>query len=463
MNNLQLNLLVDFVSTKKILILGLGREGKSTFFFLRKYFPHKRIVLADQNLNLRFQKPWNEVVDVDWILGDDYLKSIENAELVFKSPGISLKDIEIPTKIDISSQTDLFLKLFGNQTIGVTGTKGKSTTASLLFHLLQKMNLQTFLVGNIGLPALEMEAQITNQSWIVYEMSSHQLEFVNHSPHWSVLLNLHQEHLDHYRSYLHYRNAKWNIASHQLQTDFLVACGDESQVLEDMENQRITSQVMKYGFDTSNDLYWQPDGNLYFQKIWIGKFDFEEIKLKGLHNYSNILNALLLAKVKFGLDFKSAFELLKDFNPLAHRMEYVGEIAGRKFYNDSISTIPESCIRALQSIPNTSVLILGGMDRGINYDSLIRFLLNYKPLTILLLGEVGRKLLLELSSQQYLGMLLPVPNFEAAIPLCLEYCNEGEVCLLSPAASSYDQFKNFEDRGNQFKQQIENHSDFLPK
>ena len=181
------------------MILGFGREGRSTLAFLQKYLPEAVVAVADKN-------PMEGVAHS----GEDYLQSVYDYDIVIKTPGISLKDFD-PRGIEITSQTDLFLSQFHHQTIGITGTKGKSTTTSLIHHLLKSSGHDAILTGNIGIPCFDIMEQIHENSIVVYELSAHQLEYVHNSPRVGVLLNVFEEHLDHFGTFERYKHAKFNL------------------------------------------------------------------------------------------------------------------------------------------------------------------------------------------------------------------------------------------------------------
>ncbi len=442
-----------FINNRSALILGLGREGRSTYSFLREMFVDMKIAIADTNIQIEGDEIFIGDSNITFILGDDYLSRIQEFELVFKSPGISLKDYLMPAHQYISSQTDLFLHLFSEQTIGVTGTKGKSTTVSLLKHVLDDFFDDVQLIGNIGIPALEIANRVEENTKVVFEMSSHQLEFVSSSPKIAILLNLYQEHLDHYSDYNSYRFAKWNIVKQQSLQDCFISCIDENQILKDIECQVIKSVQLKYGFNNKANCFLEDDSNILYLNSQKYYFNISEFALLGKHNLYNAM-AVLLACNYLKLPIEKVIDRMITFQSLPHRLEFVGKVNGIRFYNDSISTIPQATIKALESVENVGTIILGGFDRGIDYAELVGFLINYKPLNIVLLGEVGSKLDLLLSEKNYKGEYFRLSSLKEAVNKAFELTPRNAACLLSPAASSYDSFKNFEERGNYFKELV---------
>ena len=442
----------DFIGTKSIAILGFGREGQSTYKFLRSYFPQKSLCIADANETISEHGLLKCDDNISFELGEEFLLNIRDYDLVFKSPGISFKNYERPHNQIISSQTDLFLHLFSNQTIGVSGTKGKSTTVSMLQFVLKEMGKDVLLIGNIGIPALDVVYKIKEKSIIVYELSSHQLEFVHNSPHISILLNLYQEHLDHYNSYLDYRNAKWNIVKYQSDNDYFIFCADEPQLIDDLNSKAVFSNKLSYSLHDDADIVFK-NNILKLNNNSIIKFDRSKLKLLGSHNVYNLMAVILVAE-SLKLDIEQLMSSVYSFNGLEHRLEFVDKKQGVKFYNDSIATIPQACIKAIESVDDVDTLILGGFDRGIDYSPLIVYLYAFRPLNLILIGAVGERIATELHIGNYKGVLIQVDSYEQVVAKAIEYTDKGKSCLLSPAASSYDMFKNFEERGNKFKQLV---------
>ena len=411
---------------KSILIAGFGREGKSTLNFLSKYLTHAVIGVADKNesalqgLDNKRYNPYS---------GDHYLDAASDYDIVIKTPGISVKDINIDHS-KISSQTDLFLEAFHSQTIGITGTKGKSTTSTLIYHLLKESGKDVILAGNIGIPIFDCISNINRRTIVVYELSAHQLQFINRSPHVGVLLNVFEEHLDHFGTFEKYKDAKINIMRYMDDNDIAVLNNKLSFTAELMQTRYVTFE--SYNFD-DYDLDW------------------DEMPLQGEHNKLNI-KAALCACYSFGVTIPELLPHLKTFKPLEHRQEYVGMFKGVKFYNDSISTIPQATVAALQTIKNVNFLLLGGFDRGIDYQPLIDFLKENPLQYVLLTGDAGNTIKGLLQTAGYEGNVYEYGDMQSAFDMIKKHSKEGDVCLLSPAAASYDRYKNFEERGKVFKE-----------
>ena len=227
-----LDKLLNFLEDKKILILGVGIEGKSTYDFLRRNFPEKQLYISDKKTNLLEKyAEFLEDINLELSMGENYLNGIEQYDLIIKTPGISFKNVNIAAfQNKITSQLQLLLEFVDVFTIGITGTKGKSTTSSLIYQILKEQNKKTFLLGNIGEPIFDKMEELEKDSVVVLELSSHALQYVKKSPNIAVLLNLYQEHLDFYSSFEEYANSKFNVTKFQKRGDFLIYNADNETI-----------------------------------------------------------------------------------------------------------------------------------------------------------------------------------------------------------------------------------------
>jgi len=441
----------------KILILGFGREGKSTYNHLRKSDPTRVLTIADKNPDIVFDDP-----NVVFKLGDDYMQNLDEYDVIIKSPGVSLKDFpDLLTDERITSQTDLFLQEFGKQIIGITGTKGKSTTTALVYHILKKQSDNVILVGNIGIPPLDLYEKIDENTKIVAELSSHQLQCSTASPHISVLLNIYQDHLDHYNSYEEYQQCKWNLTRYQKEDDFFIFDADHELVSELWEFAELTRKTYTFSASTPQKQgCYLADNWIYFNGEKF--YDCSESRyLKGDHNLLNIMAAINVCKI-CNIDDDTIHSGIADFKGLPHRLELVGTYNDITFYNDSISTIPEATIAAIKSLENVQTLILGGFDRGIDYLPLVDFLLENPVKNLIFVGDAGKrissifvtKILESPELQSHSADFFDAKNYDEVVDLAFKITAKNSVCLLSPAASSYDMFKNFEHRGDYYKNKI---------
>ncbi len=456
-----LDLIRTELENKKVLLLGFGREGQSSYRLIRRILPELPITIADANESVRENELLNGDNFVDFRLGEGYLVGLNAFGRILKSPGISLKDISFDLdSTSITSQTDLFLRRFRRQVIGVTGTKGKSTTATLIHHILRLAERDSLLMGNIGRPAFDVVDEIGTATNLVFELSSHQLEYISHSPHIAVLLNLYQEHLDAYRSFHDYQVAKMNIAKYQVPGDYFLFNNDDERIRQLISTMNIPGHFLPFSFHTvsaegccvQNGQIVYSSGGQTEEILDLRK----KIKLKGDHNLLNIMAAIGVCK-QLGIDRGIISEGISSFRGLEHRIEYVGEYNGIYFYNDSIATIPEACMEAVKALGNVDTLILGGFDRGIDYSGLAKFLSASTVRNLILTGEAGRRILHEIRDIKNPGQtLFLLSRFDEFLEVVLNVTKQGSICLLSPAAASYDEFQNFEVRGQRFKDLVRN-------
>lgn len=432
----------EFFRGKKILILGFGREGKSTYGFLRQILPEQTLYIADRRENLVDDDELKRDTKVVCQGGENYLDDLVQYEIIMKSPGISFKNVDIDRlKGRIWSQLEVLLKFFEGKTVGVTGTKGKSTTSSLIFQILQDQNIPSMLLGNIGVPVFDMIDEMKSEMILVLEMSSHQLEFMDVSPHIAVLLNVFPEHLDHYRSFEEYRKAKCNIFRYQ-DVDDVVLFGDEVRglVVNAPGQKRGVGEESDDAVRRVKDEVWIDDTVVYDAK--------SERKLKGEYNLHNIMFALGVTKV-LGLDMSQAARSVNEFETLKHRLEFVGEYDGIKYYDNSIGTVPAATMAAVEALGDVDTLILGGMDRGLDYVEFEEALRKSKIRNVICMPETGWKIAEGLG-----GRARKVETMEQAVRLAKTSTRVGRSCLLSPAAASYGHFKNFEEKGDLFQELV---------
>jgi len=415
---------------KNVVILGFGREGKSSLKALEKYAECRSIVIADLN-EVESEYPV--------ISGGNYQKELDRFDVIIKSPGIVLEDESILPKV--TSQAELFLEAMRDDVIGVTGTKGKSTTSTLLYHIL-KSRYNAVMMGNIGIPAFDAAERSGDGEIFVFEMSSHQLEYTKVSPKRAVYINLYPEHLDHYGTFEKYRHAKENIYRYQKAGDILWC--DKSLVPNECRADIISVSTS----DMSADVYINGReisshmGNIFIKE--------DDTVLVGNHNVHNIGIVYDICR-RYGLSDEEFLRELKTYKPLPHRLEYIGEKDGIKYYDDSISTICETAIQALTSLENVGSILIGGMDRGIDYTPLCEFLKRNPPDNIILMYDTGKRIY-DMLKGSIKERLILTENLEEAVSAAKEHTEKGRICLLSPAAASYGFFKNFEERGEKFRE-----------
>ncbi|MEI7724448.1 MAG: UDP-N-acetylmuramoyl-L-alanine--D-glutamate ligase [Bacteroidota bacterium] len=453
-----INLIRERFADKSIVLLGFGREGQSTYRLLRRIFPDKQLCIADLSEGVRENPLVIHDHEIHFLTGPDYISHLMDYDVIFRSPGIPVWKLSLTVQKKITSQTELFLECYSKQVIGVTGTKGKSTTSSLIHHILKTAGKDTLLAGNIGNPVFHLIDIITPETTIVLELSSHQLEYLKVAPHISVLLNFFQEHLDAYESYEAYQMAKVNITKYQQPSDFFVYNSDDPQVCKLIE----PYLKNRHGYPFSVLRQPQPggfirDGFLCFadekQVVPVWKIHQDRF-LRGEHNLKNILAAMNVAMI-CGIETEMIEDGIATFKGLEHRLEYVGEFGRIHFYNDSIATIPEACMEAIKAVPNVDTLVAGGFDRGIDYTGLAEFLSQSAVRNFILIGAAGKRIMEQLALLDHPGkQLFFINRFDDFKSIAFAETRPGYACLLSPAAASYDEFKNFEERGKRYRELV---------
>ena len=421
----------------KILILGFGQEGKDVFLFLRQLWPDKVLAIADKlnfnELDKRSQKLLKKDKKLKLHLGSDYLKALKKYEIIIKSPGISHLIIKpfLTKKQKITSATDIFFENFKGTIIGVTGTKGKGTTSSMIYQILKTAHFNVQLAGNIGKPVLNLLLLKKPPAILVYELSSHQLFYLKKSPHIAVFLNLYPEHLDYYKNFQEYARAKAKIALYQTKDDYLI-------------------------YNIKNKLI----------KDLVKKSKAKKIPIRGDGYELNQLAAQKVGEI-FNVSKQKIKQAIKNFHRLPHRLELVGRFKGITFYNDALATIPEATIAALDFLGDrVETIILGGYDRGIDFKKLAQRILKSKIKNLILLPTTGEKIWQALIKEKpsivrqkkisYFLIPLDQKNkiMKQAVQLAYQYTKKGKICLLSPASASFGVFKNYQERGNLFKKYV---------
>lgn len=385
-----------------------------------------------------------------YFIGESYLDNLVGFDIIFRSPSC------LPTKSElvkakengsiITSEVMEVLKLTPSLTIGITGSDGKTTTTTLINEILKSNGYNTFLGGNIGTPLFTKIKDMKKEDIVILELSSFQLMDMNVSPNIAVVTNIAENHLDIHKDFNEYIDAKKNIFKYQDNNSILVVNADN-----DIVNKFVSKGETRYFSRSKKTNYFYTDGVdiFYKDKKILNKYD---IKLRGIHNLENICSAL--TAIIDLIDLDKSISAIKEFNGVEHRLEFVREIDGVKWYNDSVSSSPTRTIAGLNSYDEDIVLIAGGYDKHLDYTPLAKPILD-KVSKLILLGDTKEKIYNAVTNlNKEIGKDIEIykcDSLEEVVNTAKKVSKSGEVVLFSPASASFDMFKNFADRGIKFK------------
>jgi len=405
---------LEELSNKKILVVGLGIEGAATVRFLRRYVPTATVKTTDQKD------------------GSDYLDNQTHYDLAIKSPGVPSDVIHIP----YTTATNIFFANTKGMVIGVTGTKGKSTTSSLIYDILKTAKKHVHLCGNIGRPLLdELRVGQDNHDIYVVELSSYQLDDIRFSPHISVFINIFPEHMNYHGSLNNYIEAKKHIIQFATNRDYFVYNQAYPQLVTCASKSEATSVP-------------------FIQKL---PFPDSEIPLLGAHNRDNVRAAVTVGTI---LDIPTEMMRIavKHFKPLPHRLQNIGIHKGITFYDDAISTTPESTIVAIECLKPIGTILVGGLDRGYDFNTLVDVIIRHGIKNVIYFPDTGNKIAALLKEKSQATALFPAENMDRAVKLSFQHTPTNTICLLSCASPSYSLWKNFEQKGDLFQQLIKQYA-----
>ncbi len=429
-------------------MLGLAKSGVTAASLLHK---------LDAFVTVNDQKPLSENPAAQGLLQEG-IKVItgshpielmdEGFQYVIKNPGIPYTNPLIQKALEkgipVLTEVELAYLISEADMIGITGTNGKTTTTTLLFEMLADGGQNPLIAGNIGTVASEVAQEAGPHNKMVVELSSFQLMGIEEfKPHIAIITNLYEAHLDYHGSLHDYWQAKVNITKNQTEDDFLIINDDQTHLIQAVAHTK--AQVVP--FSTTKEVLdgaYIKEEAIYFKDEFIVSLD--DIVLPGAHNLENILSAVAACKL-YDVPNESIRKILSVFAGVKHRTQFVKEVEGRKFYNDSKATNSLATKSALNAFAGPTILLAGGLDRGNDFDDLIPYMKNVT--TLIVFGETAQKLE-ETGRKAGIESIITVDNVEKAVPVAYEHSRPGDVILLSPACASWDQYRTFEERGDMF-------------
>lgn len=443
-------------SNKKILVLGLAKSGFAVAKLLNKM--NSDVTVVDSN-PLEGNKEAKELMDQGFkvITGSNDASLVdESFDYVVKNPGIFYSNELIQhaeeLNIPVITEPEIAYSFSDAHMVGVTGTNGKTTVTTLIKLMLEHSPKfkNSFYAGNIGIPISEVIQKASKDDVVVTELSSFQLEgTIDLHPHVAVLNNIYSTHLDFHKTRANYIKAKMHITKNQTKDDYFIVNWNEEewrQLAKDSKAQIVPfsdNQVLDHGAYVKNN-------EIYYDKEFV--LNIEAIKIPGEHNVQNALAAINVAKL-FDVKNEDIINILTSFKGVKHRIQFVDEFNGRRFYNDSKATNIEATTVALEAFGDKPLtLIAGGLDRGNGFDELVEPLKKVK--NIILYGETADKMV-DAAQKANITNIIKVSNLAEAVPEAYRQSDKGDVVLLSPAAASWDQFDTFEQRGDQFIEEVE--------
>ena len=453
----------NYIKYKKVAIIGLGISNIPLIDYL--YNLGSDVVIFNNKPVDELEK---DVLDkiyeykLKFYFGENYLSKLNGFDIIFRSPSCRPDLPEIEKEVErgaiLTSEIELVLEMCPGRTIGITGSDGKSTTATLIYEMLKEQDLNCYLGGNIGTPLFTKIKEMKPEDYIVLELSSFQLMTMTVSPDIAVITNISPNHLDVHKSYEEYIGAKANIFKYQTEDNLLVLNYENEITREFAKNAK--AKVIYYSSKTRLDNGIILDNNIIKQcenGLRRHIVNLKNTNLKGIHNAENICAAISATDgiVKPEIQSKIATE----FPGVEHRLEFVKETKGIKWYNDSIASTPTRTIAGLNSFNENIVLIAGGYDKNLDYSGLAKPIIDNVD-SLILLGQTTNKIYnAVINESQYLKKELPiykVNTLDEAVEKAKEISKKDDVILFSPASASFDMFKNFEERGKRFKQIVNN-------
>ena len=462
MINKKLEEFENSLKSKEVAIIGLGVSNIPLIDYM--YEKGALVTLFD---NRKQEELSEEIINkinnysFKYIGGEDNLKELKGFDIVFRSPSCLPTRPELEAEKErgaiITSEIEMLMKLAPCKIIGVTGTEGKTTTSSIIYAIVKEAGYTCYLGGNIGNPIFTKLNTITENDIIVLEMSSFQLMQMDVSPNISLVTNIFPDHLNVHKDMNEYIDSKKEIFLHQ-NSDDLVVLNYDNEITRNFEKDVKGNVVFFSSKEDLNDgyIYDKNSGNIVLCKnsVKTNIINKSDIKLRGIHNYENICAALAVTASL--VDTKTQVKAIKEFIGVEHRLEFVREIGGVKYYNDSIGTSPASTIAGLNAFDENIILLAGGSDKGLDYTEIGEKIAE-KVGTLILCGPTSK--IIEKATKDALHgkqiNIIYVKNMQEAVLKAKENAKPGDIVLLSPASASFDLYKNFAERGKTFKYYVD--------
>lgn len=438
------------LENKKILILGFQKEGRDTLSFLRDRFPNKEIGIADHE-----KKEIGDKKRLELHFGKSCLEAVPKYDVIFKTPGIPVRKIKpfMQKGQELTSQDKFFLENCPGTIVGVTGTKGKGTTCSLIYNILKGTDKKVYLVGNIGEPRLAYLKKATPQDIFIQEFSARQLQLIKKSPHIAIFLNLYEAHLDFYEDFKEYKRAKEKITLFQKKSDYFIYNKDQKGIASIARRTR--AQKIGFSLEKKADCFLKDEEVFWRQEKIIA---IKQVPLHGRFNLENVMAAVCAGKL-LKVRTQAIQKGVKEFRGLRHRLERVGEYKGIIFYNDSLATLPEPVMFALDTFADkVQTLILGGYEAGQKFEALAQKISDLNIKNIILFPPTGKRIKKLLKSEAGKIRVFETDDMMEAVKICFNNTDKDRICLLSPAAPSFGVFKNYKERGELFKKYVKEYA-----
>lgn len=458
--NTKLEKFNNWIKNKKVAIIGLGVSNAPLIDYMQKL--QANLTVFDNRVEEKIDKNILEKIkkyNIKKQFGENYLSNLKDFDIIFKSPSCrpDLPEIEAEVKrgAKLTSEIELVLEFAPCKVIAVTGSDGKTTTTSLIYEIL-KNKYKCYLGGNIGIPLFTEIAKMQPEDIIILELSSFQLMTMKTSPNIAVITNVTPNHLDIHKSYEEYIDSKTNIFKNQRENDTLILNYDNEITKNFSKNAKSKVIFFSIKEKLKNGVIYD-DGIIKIVEDELRRhvIKLKDTRLRGIHNAANICAAI--AATKDLVEIESQVTAIKNFEGVTHRLEFVREINNSKWYNDSIASSPTRTIAGLNSFDEEIVLIAGGYDKHLDYEPIATPILN-RVKTLILMGQTAEKIYGVVTQKQLKQNkkidIYKVKTLEEAVQKAKEHAKPNQIVLFSPASASFDMFKNFEERGNKFKELV---------